>query len=417
MTDRIKKLMVTTPQGESGTLYHDSRYTFNYSTDKRACEASLTMLLRPESYSSDALPIAFAMNRPEGEQLIKILKRFAKRGGLGDMKLLAILGDNQIGRLKYYDPTIPRQASKPPQIGLHEILKTPSTKLLFDFLIDTHLEAGISGVQPKVMIPDADKAILVAGKTTVIQSDLIVKAAGEGYPFLTQNEFLCMEAARLSGICVPDFWLSDDRGLFVTQRFDLQEGMAQGFEDMSVLMNKQPDKEGIFKYQGSYENIATAIQLYCRDAAIENTQQLFEYVALSVMVRNGDAHLKNFGLLYDHPAAEKAPRLAPLYDVVTTTVYPYINTRIGVSQMDRTLALKLNKEKAYPTREILMRFGADACHVAKPQEVIDRIATAMTQTLCNHRDQIDEKFLSMITKEWDTGRMSVEPVRFFISSE
>jgi hypothetical protein len=30
-------------------------------------------------------------------------------------------------------------------------------------------------------------------------------------------------------------------------------------------------------------------------------RRLFEYITFIVMVRNGDGHLKNFGLLYAHP--------------------------------------------------------------------------------------------------------------------
>ena len=41
------------------------------------------------------------------------------------------------------------------------------------------------------------------------------------------------------------------------------------------------------------------------------------YLVLSLAARNGDAHQKAFGLLYAHPQAER-PRLAPLYDMVTT---------------------------------------------------------------------------------------------------
>ena len=77
------------------------------------------------------------------------------------------------------------------------------------------------------------------------------------------------------------------------------------------------------KYQGSYENVAKAIQALLQVNAPHNQlQQFFDYVALMVMVRNGDGHLKSFGLLYENPQ-ESLPsiQLAPLYDVVTTSIY------------------------------------------------------------------------------------------------
>ena len=48
-------------------------------------------------------------------------------------------------------------------------------------------------------------------------------------------------------------------------------------------------------------------------------EQSFGSLVLSVMVRNGDAHLKNFGVLYASPGDTVA--LAPVYDVATTTAY------------------------------------------------------------------------------------------------
>lgn len=402
---KIKRLVVSTPQGESGALDKDSRFVFNYSTGAREREVSLTMPIRAESYASGALLTPFAMNRPEGWLYRQIVGRMAKYEQIDDMRLLGIVGGNQIGRLSY---ALPGEARSPPraQIGLRQPLAREPTRELFQFLVDVYFESGVSGVQPKVLVPDSDKA--VDGRATVIQPDLIVKSGGDDNPHLTQNEFLCMDAARRAGIRVPNFWLSDDGGLFVMERFDLGDGQRLGFEDMSVLMDKPPDAQGHYKYQGSYENIVRVIRAYCRSGeGLASSQRFFEYLALCVMVRNGDAHLKNFGLLYEHPVAPASPTLAPLYDVVTTTVYAFRDYRSERTLVDRTLALKLNKEKRYPTRPELLKFGADICRVREPEQVIERIAAAMSDTLTANRDRIDHGFLAQLTREWDGGRMSV----------
>lgn len=110
------------------------------------------------------------------------------------------------------------------------------------------------------------------------------------------------------------------------ERFDLVEVTQLGFEDMAVLMGKTDRHDE--KYQSSYEALAKAVTLYCGDEhRMDSLRRLFDYVGLSVMVRNGDAHLKNFGVLYDHPAARTTARLAPLYDVVTTSAYDLVNAR------------------------------------------------------------------------------------------
>ena len=116
------------------------------------------------------------------------------------------------------------------------------------------------------------------------------------------------------------------------------------------------------------------------------------------------------GLLYEHPAAA-APRLSPLYDVVTTAAYDDINVRTGQMQTDRTLALKLNKSTRYPNREQLVEFGKTFCLVRSPEKVIDRVCEAMTDSLSANRDRVDDTFFRRIQDEWDRGRESISPPR------
>jgi serine/threonine-protein kinase HipA len=354
------------------------------------------MPLRAESYANGALLPIFEMNRPEGYLLYKIEEAFAKAGGLDDMRLLDIVGGEQIGRLSYARPE-ERRETKQRQIGLAEILKRQPTDELFDFLVATYFESGISGVQPKVLVPDADRPWQTAGRETVTHADLIVKSGGDEFPHLTQNEFMCMSAARAAGIETPRFWLSENGGLFVVERFDLKEGQPFGFEDMAVLM----DRTSREKYSGSYENIAKAVRLYCADAdPLADLRRLFEYVALTVMVRNGDGHLKNFGLLYEHPGERRSVRLAPLYDVVTTSLYGATNPRTYITKYDRTLALSLRKSKSYPDLPTLLSFGRDHCGVAHPQAVIDRIADSLSTTLKEYRDRIPDELWQGLNNEW-----------------
>ena len=396
---KLKHLVIGTPQGVSGDLLKEPRFVFNYSATAKPCELSLTMPIRAESYASGGLLPIFEMNRPEGYLLSKIEETMAKHGRLDDMRLLAIIGRSQIGRLTFTEPDTQVRPVRA-RIGLHDILTKQPTSELFDFLVANYFESGISGVQPKVMLPDAERSTSLGERATIVHSNLIVKATTDEYPHLTQNEFLCMSAAKRAGIAVPDFWLSEDGGLFVLERFDLTQTAPLGFEDMTVLMGKSTRA----KYEGSYESIAKAIRLYCADAdPVRELQRFFEYVAFAVMVRNGDGHLKNFGLLYEHPAAVDSIRLAPLYDVVTTSIYGSTSTRTGITKYDRTLALNLSKSKSYPDRATLVEFGASVCDVPQPARVLERIADAMTATLSQLKDRIDGQLLTQMRTEWDAG--------------
>ena len=54
--------------------------------------------------------------------------------------------------------------------------------------------------------------------------------------------------------------------------------------------------------------------------------RLWEALVLNWLIGNCDAHGKNFSLLYD----TGAPTLAPLYDLVSTTAYPELTTRLAM---------------------------------------------------------------------------------------
>jgi serine/threonine-protein kinase HipA len=168
------------------------------------------------------------------------------------------------------------------------------------------------------------------------------------------------------------------------------------------------------KYQGSYENVAKAIRLYCESGnPLAQLQQFFDYVALMVMVRNGDGHLKNFGLLYEDPQNLASIRLAPLYDVVTTSIYDVSGGTTHITKYDRTLALKLAKTRSYPSRKTLLEFGKTICQVMHPQRTIERCADAMSETLKAARERIEPSLLKTLGAAWDEGRRSVEPDQVF----
>lgn len=389
---KIKKLSVETPQGHAGALNKESRYVFNYETTDRAAEVSLVMPIRARSYDSGGLFSVFQMNRPEGYLLETIRERFGKLGVLDDMALLKITGANQIGRLTYVDPDELTSGTRA-QVSKEELIQSQTSEDLFKFLADIYFDSGVSGFQPKVMVPDITSQ--VPEKTSAVTPTLIVKAAGEDYPFLAQNEFMCMEVARRAGMKVPPFWLSKDGGLFIMERFDIAEnGNRLGLEDMAVLTGKSTDE----KYDSSYEIVAKAIDAFCGSNSVESKARLFEYVALSVLLRNGDAHLKNFSLIYDEPNGDV--KLSPLYDVVTTMIYKVDNPKTGATKVDNSMALNMFKSKRYPSDQSLIEFGKTVCMVKNAEKVIDKIETYKRETLAEYRSMINPWLYENLKSVW-----------------
>lgn len=360
---KIKRLNILTSQGFAGELSRESQFVFNYRTDKPSCEIALTMPLRAQSYAANILPGVLRQNLPEGFLLEWIRERFGKMTKMDNMTILAISGREVIGRVRSLQEG-DHGTPKMPGEHLKTLLTWKGTEELFIHLAEQYaMASGISGVQPKVVVPvKTDHGKDVIEKKSIKDRSVIVKSSGESYPFLAENEYFCMSIAKAAGLTVPNFWLSDDKNLFIVERFDISAEGYLGFEDMTALMNKQNHE----KYEGSYEMVAKAVAMFASDAFVNpSLEQLFLTVVLSVLLRNGDAHLKNFGLLYTEPTSRDV-RLSPLYDVVNTTAYI----------PGDTLALKLGGSKAWATTKDLIEFGKIHCRIDHPDQMIDRIATA-----------------------------------------
>lgn len=73
------------------------------------------------------------------------------------------------------------------------------------------------------------------------------------------------------------------------------------------------------------------------------------------LLRNGDGHLKNYGILYENDYEDA--RLAPIYDVITTTVY--IKNDIP--------ALKLGDGKLWFKEKTYRNFAKLSCGLSKQE--------------------------------------------------
>ncbi len=404
LPEKIRLLNVSIGDADNaGQLLRASTYEFRYLQPDPE-QATVALLMPPREQltwqDGDLFP-PMDQNLPEGELFMRIRELFPKQP-MTPMHMLALVGRNGIGRLGY---SLPNQAAKPlPRtLSKSELLQTAYTPEVFNDLVAAYLStgAGIAGMQPKIMVPD---------RPTVPLPSLIVKAASAAYPGLAANEFLCLTAAHEAGITVPSFALSDDGQMLVLDRFDLvvhDDGRVErlGFEDIAALAGlRVRDILSDRRYHGSYQRIAELLrQLQLHSG---NLRRFFEQVAFSVMVRNGDAHLKNFGLLYRSP---EDMWLAPMFDVVTTSIYKYTQSPGGPPLEDRTLALKLfagkHQTKAYPTTEELLDFGRRVCGVGQPAHVIQRIAQAMHQTMAGAKrdSRVPKELWVQMNQAWTSG--------------
>ena len=327
-----------------------------------AAAVSLTMPVVRDQYDSmGRLHPIFEMNLPEGLLRERLQRAFGKAvANWDDLALLGIVGRSQIGRLRYAPAGTPLE--EVPGQSVQALLTYRGTEDLFSDLLERFAaNSGISGMQPKVLIRDA--AYIELDRVTQKGATHIVKAFNSAEFFeLAANEYFCMQAARFSGIPIPNIFLSENRKLLIAERFDLTAaGEYLGVEDFCVLNAMRSSG----RYDASYELIAKRIKQFVsptlQRAALE---QFFLMLAVSCAVENGDAHLKNFAVIYSDP--ESDIRLAPAYDIVATTLY----------QPRDTLALSLGGSKQFPDRKALVDFGRRTCDLQAA-----RVATLLDQVV------------------------------------
>lgn len=169
----------------------------------------------------------------------------------------------------------------------------------------------------------------------------IFKPAGTGgYEALPLVEWTALAVGRLAGFEVPaSALLAMPDGMppaLLVERFDVRVGNEDrrllALEDLCSVLDLPPEA----KYTGTMERIARAVRALST-AAEEDVLLVLKRALFAWLIADGDMHLKNMALLKTaEPGSEtfRSVRLAPLYDAVTTRVFPRL-------ERDR-MALKLN---------------------------------------------------------------------------
>lgn len=337
----MDKLNVKVNSNSSGNLIkEDNEFIFSYDCEEKNNFISLLMPVRSKPFIHNKLHPIFEMHLPEGYLLSIIKKHFSKLTKTDDFGLLKVMSNSIKGRLSYESNFIKADDS----LSLDDLLHTKKDNLFDELVTKFALNSAISGVQPKVLA-------VIENKATLKVDDYIVKSWGADYKELALNEYYCMEIVRRSNIEVPEFYISDDEKLFIMKRFDKVDDKYIGFEDMCVLMGKQRDD----KYEGSYEQIVKTIKIFVSPQHKKSSLiQFFKMTYLNFLLKNGDAHLKNFGLIY---TGIDDIKLAPAYDVVSTTVY--IKNDIP--------ALLLLGSKKWWDNKYIERFGIQTCDLTKKE--------------------------------------------------
>jgi len=385
-------------------------FSFSYLPDTpKEYSVSLLMPSRKEPYTSSFLFPIFQVSLPEGYLRQKLERTLAKKDKpFDDMGLLAATGHNLIGRVRVI----------PSGVELRSLEGNVDKSLPLDILLNDDFlsenetldkirhKSGISGGFPKFLARSSTVNTNV--ERTIADDNWIIKLNDPEHKNIVVLEYFGMMAAEKMKLDVPKVFLAPNHNRIFIKRFDVKEsGSFLGFEDMCALMG-MPSRE---KFNGSVEKIVKTIRNFCKhEDAQRSCEQFYAQYLLAATIRNGDAHLKNFGLLYGR---SKAPMLSPVYDMLSMAVYaPANNWR----DADDGMALTLGGTRRWPNAKALEYLG-DLCEVSNQcqQQWKGRLVNALLDTSekvlnlqTGHVDQDARTSLSRMIELWDHGMRQVD---------
>lgn len=161
----------------------------------------------------------------------------------------------------------------------------------------------------------------------------IIKPESFRFHGLALNEFFCMRLARHMGLIVPDHEIIQigDTPLYLSRRFDREttpEGTVKRIhqEDFCQALGMSNLK----KYEASggpgFRQCMDLVDLHHFADRHEAPRFFTDAAIANVLFGNNDAHAKNFSILH-----QQTPTLAPLYDLVSTEIYPGLDRRVSMA--------------------------------------------------------------------------------------
>ncbi len=253
---------------------------------------------------------------------------------------------------------------------------------------------SLAGAQWKLSARSAGRGLTTNASAN--GTEYIAKFHSPEYPELPCCEFATMNWAQKSGIETPNFELRrvedfdvvpDDMpvgtgDVYVCQRFDRSDTQRVHMEDFAQILDRPCGHE---QYNGSYDEIARILQWISSDSI----EELLRVVVFCMISGNGDAHLKNFSLIYKD--GRKAS-LSPAYDLVATVAY------LPSDQ----LALELGGSKRFERIDI-DRFSTFSDCLGWSKEKLRTFVSEFSRTVLNNWQlaEIKEKFPQRLGEKID----------------
>lgn len=325
----------------AGTLRRKDNGNLQFRYDRDYIEAdgqplSLNLPLRKEGFPHRDCLAFFGNLLPEED----VRAQLALATGISasnDYRLLERFGGDVAGAITLLAPDEPSPTAGRGELEalsperLDEILVgLPQRPLAADEAGEVRL--SLAGAQSKLPVVEVEGGFALPHGSG-LPTTHILKPEPARFPGLVANEFFCMRLAAAAGLEVAEVGRAETlSGLpyLIVTRYDrdLTQEPARRLhqEDLCQALGKPPFE----KYQAEGgPGVVEAMALIdeASTAPARDRPQLWLALVFNVLIGNCDAHGKNYSLLYD----SRAPRLAPLYDLVSTAAYDGLTQRLAMS--------------------------------------------------------------------------------------
>lgn len=202
------------------------------------------------------------------------------------------------------------------------------------------------------------------------------------------NEFFCMNLAKECGLEVPKSYIIywDDIPYYVVERYDRfidkddnvsrihQEDFCQA---LSIDPEKKYESEGGPTLKDCYD-LLVSIGVPANDKI-----RFLDMIIFNYMIGNGDAHGKNFSIIY----RERLPNVSPCYDVLSDAVYYE-----DISK--HKMAMKLGGQKYFSSKVKIENFDKLALDLGIKPDLLRKRISLMCGVIVKKAEDLKEKYNS-----------------------
>jgi serine/threonine-protein kinase HipA len=321
-------------QDDGGQMVFD--YMESWLQKPGATPLSQSLPLRKERFTRNECRGFFAGILPE-ESKREIIARNLGISARNDYAMLEQIGGECAGAVTF----IPAGAPLPERSYGYRTLSSHELAAILKELPKRPLLAGEDGIRLSLAGAQDKVAVRIEGNEISLPlggapSTHILKPAVERFTGVVFNEALCMKLAAAAGLPAAKVETRSVDGIeyLLVERYDRTHRQNPGGPPSLDRLHQEDfcQAQGIVsetKYQkegGPSLKQCFALLRDVSSAPVIDLSRLLDAVIYNFLIRNNDAHGKNFSLLYHGVGtANQQIRLAPLYDLVSTSYYPEIS--------------------------------------------------------------------------------------------